>query len=334
MNNNISLYDLIGVNKDISNQDLLLLSISNKSLNKFSKIRNNIVIEALIDQKFRAIYDSVQSTGIFDRDTTDDQLNYNKKNRYKYFIKKHLSKIRTILLFCLVFFVNLSFYNFLSKLYTGVTNIIFSFFFSVILVLIYKKIGLQKNKIIETISLTIIILFAIIISYSVFYISLPLILLLLFTWRLNFINLDEEKFDYKSNYNQLVQYFKKTGINVNCNNDDKFIASISFFIWKKILRTDKIENSVFLGSSSVIIIAAILARLSGEKVMRYPIIFTNSNDNIYDLLSIDIKNIFIEKFGEEKYQEYILEVVSDMSYGASDNGNFQIFINSLLKTID
>lgn len=333
MSNNVSLYDLIGVNKDISNQDLLLLSISNKSLNKFSKIRNNLVIEALIDQKFRAIYDSVQSTGIFDRDSTDDQLS-SKNSRFRYLIKKHISKIRTIIIFLSALFINLSFYNYISKYNSGITNFIYSFLFSVVIVLLYKKIGLQKNKLIENISLTILIALSIIISFSIFYISIPLTLFLFFIWGYNFTNPDVEKFDYKSNYNQLVQYLKQIGISVNCNNDDKFIASFSFYLWKKILKTDKIENSVFLGSSSVIIIAAILSRLSGEKVMRYPTIFTNINDTIYNLLSLDIKAIFIEKFGEEKYKDYVLEVISDISYGASEGGNFQLFINSLLKTID
>jgi len=333
MSNNVSLYDLIGVKKDISNQDLLLLSISNKSLNKFSKIRNNLVIEALIDQKFRAIYDSVQSTGIFDRDSNDDQISSN-NSRFKYLIKKHISKIRTIIIFLSALFINLSFYNFISKFNSGITNLIYSFIFSIVLILVYKKIGLQKNKLLENISLSTVIVFSIIISFSIFYISIPLTLLLYFIWRYNYTSSDVEKFDYKSNYNQLVQYLKKMEISVNCTNDDKFIASISFFLWKKILRTDKIENSVFLGSSSVVIIAAILARLTGEKVMRYPTIFTNINDNIYDLLSLDIKSIFVEKFGEEKYKDYVLEVVSDISYGASEGGNFQLFINSLLKTID
>jgi hypothetical protein len=333
MSNNVSLYDLIGVNKDISNQDLLLLSISNKSLNKFSKIRNNLVIEALIDQKFRAIYDSVQSTGIFDRDSTDDQLS-SKNSRFRYLIKKHISKIRTIIIFLSALFINLSFYNYISKFNSGITNFFYSFLFSVVIVLLYKKIGLQKNKLIENISITILIALSIIISFSIFYISIPLTLLLFFIWGYNFSNADAEKFDYKSNYNQLVQYLKQIGISVNCNNDDKFIASFSFYLWKKILKTDKIENSVFLGSSSVIIIAAILSRLSGEKVMRYPTIFTNINDNIYNLLTLDTKGIFIEKFGDEKYKDYILEVVSDISYGASEGGNFQLFINSLLKTID
>jgi hypothetical protein len=334
----LDLYELLGVDSNISHEELLFMLFSKKEhLTIFGKIKEGIILNSLVDKSFKELYDDYKKLSIIDREKIIDRIE-----------DKQIKKIKDN-----IFFANRKYFNFFLFL-TSATILGISFIFknnysyaidilsSIVLftsisVILSKIEVIEKNKIINFSVLTLLNILIILVNFSnifsYLYFILSSLLLYLYFAKTNIIVKDE--FEYKENYLQLSNNLKLYNLECKSSAEDKFIATISFIIWKKLLGVHTVSDSILCGPASIISISAILARLSGSKVERMPYF---SKELIYnqkdDLLIKQIISQISEKYGANKVNSIIYEIIADLTYGGGGDDRLTIFANKLLLTID
>lgn len=333
MEKNMSLYDLIGIKKNISDEDLLLYSVINKTKNTFTKIRNYFVLEALTDKKFREIYDNISKMEIPDRDKIVPNK-IKKENKFFILAIENANIIGKIGYVLVTIIYNLSFFYFINKKTSDIVVYLLVSLFSIFTLVIFDKLNKMKSKLYFNFLLILLLILSITISINNFLILVPSILTIFIYLFLLIIYRKYNKFKYKANIAEMSKQLRLIGLENKCNEKDKYISAISLYIWKKLLNTEDLKDCVLLGSPSIVTISAILSRFSGDKVMRYPFLFENYSKSEYTKLANEIKIIITNKYGSNNYKYIIEEIISDFTFGASEDSIFTKFSYSLYKTID
>jgi hypothetical protein len=331
----LDLYELLGVESSITHEELLYKLFSkNNSLSVFGRIKEGIIISSLVDKSFKELYDDYKKLSIIDREKIID-ANIDKKSKKKYllgntsFINISIYLITSIIL-CYSFLVKNNFSYGIDLLFSVVLFTIISIIFSNINLI--KRSRVVNTVIFILLNISLIILnITNVIFYIYFLISVTLFYLLIFK------NNKTEKnvFNFQENYTQLSNNLKLYGLECNSSPEDKYISTLSFIIWKKVLGVETVSDSILCGPASIISISAILSRLSGEKVLGMPNITKDVKYVAKDEILIkDIIDDITNKYGASKVNNIIYEIIADLTYGGGGEDRLSIFSNKLLLTID
>ena len=331
----LDLYELLGVDSNITHEELLYKLFSkNNNLSVFGRIKEGIIISSLVDKSFKELYDDYKKLSIIDRENIIDG-NIDKKSKKKYllgntsFINISLYLITSIIL-CYSFVVNNNFSYGIDLLFSVVL-------FTIISIILSNIDLIKRSRIFNTAIFTLLNISLIIfnktnvISYIYFLISVTIFYLLIIKKN----KTEKNVFNFQENYTQLSNNLKLYGLECNSSPEDKYISTLSFIIWKKVLGVETVSDSILCGPASILSISAILSRLSGSKVLGMPNItkevrYVAKDEILIKAIIDDITN----KYGAKKVNYIIYEIIADLTYGGGGEDRLSIFSNKLLLTID
>lgn len=334
----LDLYELLGVDSSITHEELIYMLFSKKEhLSDFSKIKEGLILNSLVDKSFKELYDDYKKLSIIDREKIIDRIEDKKIKKIKdniFFANR--KNINFFLFLTSATILGLSFI--IKNNYSYSIDILAStILFTLISVVLSKIEVIEKNKIINFLVLTLLNLLIIFVNFSNIFSYLYFILssLLLYLYLAKTNKIVKDNFKYKENYLQLANNLKLYNLECKSSAEDKFIATISFIIWKKLLGVHTVSDSILCGPASIISISAILARLSGSKIERMPYFSKELRYNQKDdlLIKQTITEI-TEKYGADKVNSILYEIIADLTYGGGGDDRLTIFANKLLLTID